>query len=504
MAVLPQEIDSKLSHERLVYTQHPQYEGRLDMLADGDGIAYKLVNGINLDSIKDVKEILEKHNIGIYAQMQGTPVLLRALENSSSKEVAKFLLNALLDKQGDRCAIINSFGVHPINDALMLCLDYDSDFDDCYRNANWDMARTCIKLGADINRVLAVQREIRWGCYDKSSYHVSYDATFLLEAWCQENQEAAKQLILLGANIQQSEDVFKKRFGVRPEVAERVSQQIRLSRMQALQASTQSKNAVVLNTDAALQPLSIIFSKPSTPKGSEQKLEMEFDFAAKTDCEIVTDIVQRFNLPVTECDCPAFRREKKDNVRDYIPTLLLQKLQEQSWPKVRAIIITDIGAGDLKQAATIACALVRAGYSVNFNLIDSEYRIEQEKCKALISAFEKILEILNNTFTGKAVINAHAGSYNADQHKSDFLLVIDGIGRLRWKRQVPGELIYKGLCQQAKEKNPKVLCVATRENCYNVTVLCNDIVEKQFKYEFPKVSKVRRNKILGGSSDSDD
>jgi len=250
-----------------------------------------------------------------------------------------------------------------------------------------------------------------------------------------------------------------------------------------------SPNSLNTNSEPSSTSSVSVSTPPSVIFSTSPKLKKVTPaFEGKTDFEIITSIIQEFNLPISECGCVSMLNRSEfpeNNARDYIAELLIQILQEKEWPKEREIIITDIGSGELKQAATIACALVKEGYSIKFNFVDSEYT-DKQKSENRITAFKKISTILNENFSGNVSVNGYSYRYNATQHQSDFLLVIDDIFRLTdplGRRK--GQEIYDNFCLQAKAKNPAVICIATKQDrLRELKVIYDDKVFKQYAHQY--------------------
>lgn len=529
MVALAETVEQKLLNECLL-------DSRDDYVERGSQLENALTRACAKGDLAEVIKILQTNNIGINVRLSErswTPLMFAIYFNR--KELFDFLLKqpridlSIRDYTGQTAL---GFALNPLSD---------------FFKPNYDVARKLISAGAHVNEMLVMawmtqnndvadKLIMEFGaCSDLAEAFINSDTyKNCCVNWAQTMKSSMKFTMEYAPRIPTfkpllDSDTYKCYAGrwdefnphqnvitlMQKRALEKVTEQLKLKDAYPVQTSTQPEQvensscssmpnivptSTMSNTVAIPQPAAVIFAAPSLLRERELKSKEELNFEGKIDSEIITHIVHQFNLPISECDCPAFRRDTEDNVRDYIPVLLIHELQKRSWPKEREIVITDIGAGNLKQAASIACSLVKAGYFIKFNLIDIEY-YKKEESEKLMVAFAKILEILNNALSGKAHINAHAQFYEARKHTSDFLLVIDGIDRLEFFGK-KGESVYQDLFKKAKAKNPDVVCVATREICFNVNVRCNDEVKKHFKYQPPKVGS-QIPKMLRRSSGSE-
>jgi hypothetical protein len=248
----------------------------------------------------------------------------------------------------------------------------------------------------------------------------------------------------------------------------------------------------MLKRSYAAGDLSEFLKKPLIFSELPSKAGTPFVDPDKTDFQILESIVEKCDLPmISECKCH-FLLDRicnpLNNVRDYIAHRLIFELQRKEWKKDQEIVITDIGSGALEQTATIACALMRLGYSIEFNLVDLGYS-DKSKVDELKPAFEQILTILNKELKGKASVKEYASLYDAERHKSDVLLVIDGINVMQTEGGLTGrgQRIYDDIFSRAIAKKPEMVCIATRYDFITFDVLCNNQVIAQ--YEFRKVMK---------------
>lgn len=152
----------------------------------------KLYEACEAGNLKTVKAILESNNIDVNIKLLKNH---RAIPHSHPAWTPLMIATSY-----KHIALVNFLIKHPKIDfdivaeggwtALYLALNLNDNF----INANFSLAATLIKAGANINQIV-------------------YDSTLLMCAWNRENQDIAEKLVLLlGANIEFSETFYNDHF----------------------------------------------------------------------------------------------------------------------------------------------------------------------------------------------------------------------------------------------------------------------------------------------------
>ena len=105
------------------------------------------------------------------------------------------------------------------------------------------------------------------------------------------------------------------------------------------------------------------------------------------------EFVKQHTDQLEECNCLLLKREKTNNVRDFMDLYVAHSLDEQNWPKDKPIRILDIGSGGLMQVATTMTSLANKGYLVELILIDENIHSKSEKIQSLLDLFNEINKI---------------------------------------------------------------------------------------------------------------